>query len=352
MGTMGTLDQQLANADRSEVYLPRLSTGLLRNLDPTNPTHIDVSAKDAPDLTPEQRSRLTLTVPPGIAVDHNGAPIAGGQLGISTVPPEMVRDMLPPGLLQHTFDITIQAPGIDRFTSPIPMTFPNLSGAAPGSQLQFLSFDHTTGRLVIEGTGTVSADGLTVSTDPGNGITHPGWHGWIQTSNESGNFDDPSQSCSTGSSGGSGNGEGEDACDNLIDPIPSFDGLENRFFVDDKEEFELKFGNEALSLTSGVRPLVVELTVDDEALSFLTGLETQTFALESLQSKTLRVSVTDMLSALRFTERDEFVHCDSMNGMRFLGLASVCECIRKANPTRFYSTRPTTSIAMSMPWMQ
>ena len=119
------------------------STGLLRNLDPTNPTHIDVSAKDAPDLTPEQRSLLTLTVPPGIAVDHNGAPIAGGQLGISTVPPEMVRDMLPPGLLQHTFDITIQAPGIDRFTSSISMMIPNLSGAAPGSQLQFSSFYYT-----------------------------------------------------------------------------------------------------------------------------------------------------------------------------------------------------------------
>ncbi len=30
---------------------------------------------------------------------------------------------------------------------------------------------------MIEGTATVSADGLSVSTDPGTGITHPGWHG-------------------------------------------------------------------------------------------------------------------------------------------------------------------------------
>ena len=57
------------------------------------------------------------------------------------------------------------------------MTFPNIFDAAPGTQLNFLSFDHTTGRLVIEGTATVSADGLSVSTDPGTGITHPGWHG-------------------------------------------------------------------------------------------------------------------------------------------------------------------------------
>ena len=57
------------------------------------------------------------------------------------------------------------------------MTFPNVFGSAPGTQLNFLSFDHTTGQLVIEGTGTVASDGLSVSTDPGVGITHPGWHG-------------------------------------------------------------------------------------------------------------------------------------------------------------------------------
>ncbi len=57
------------------------------------------------------------------------------------------------------------------------MTFPNTFGAKPGEKLNFLSFDHTTGRLVIEGSATVSADGLSVSTDPSTGITHPGWHG-------------------------------------------------------------------------------------------------------------------------------------------------------------------------------
>src|SRR5262249_50601192 len=102
---------------------------------------------------------------------------ADGQVCISTVPPELVREMLPPGLLQHTFDITVQAPGIPNFTTPAPMTFPNVFGAPPGSQLDVLSFDHTTGRLVIEGTATVSADGRSVTTDPGVGITHPGWHG-------------------------------------------------------------------------------------------------------------------------------------------------------------------------------
>jgi hypothetical protein len=54
---------------------------------------------------------------------------------------------------------------------------PNVFGLAPGEKTYFLSFDHTTGRLVIDGTATVSADGLTVTTDPGQGVTMPGWHG-------------------------------------------------------------------------------------------------------------------------------------------------------------------------------
>src|SRR5207253_10254798 len=110
-------------------------------------------------------------------VGTDGRPVTNGIIGISTVPPEVVRDMLPPGVLQHTFDVTVQAPDIATFATPAPMTFPNVFNAPPGSKLNFLSFDHTTGRLVIEGTATVSADGLSVHTDPGTGITHPGWHG-------------------------------------------------------------------------------------------------------------------------------------------------------------------------------
>src|SRR5207249_1816631 len=45
-----------------------------------------------------------------------------------------------------------------------------------GTKLLFISFDHATGRLDIDGTATVSADGAAAVTDPGSGITHPGWH--------------------------------------------------------------------------------------------------------------------------------------------------------------------------------
>lgn len=177
MGTMGPLESRVANRDRQEVYLPRLEKSILQNVNSSTVTNIAVGADAAANLTADQRALLTLSVQPGSLRDQNGNPVAAGQVGISTVPPSLVRDMLPPGLLQHTFDITVQAPGITNFATPAPMTFPNLFGAAPGEKLNFLSFDHTSGRLVIEGSATVSADGLSVSTDPGTGITHPGWHG-------------------------------------------------------------------------------------------------------------------------------------------------------------------------------
>lgn len=184
MGSMGTHDAQLAMDDILGVHLPRLQSDILHDVNPTEVTRIAVTAESAPYLTPEKQRFLTIEIQPGSLIGLDGQPLATGQVGISMVPPEMVREMLPPGLLQHTLDITIQAPGIAAFSTPMPMTAPNLFGAAPGTRLNFLSFDHTTGRLEIEGTGTVSADGLTVSTDPGMGVTHPGWHGWTPPGSE------------------------------------------------------------------------------------------------------------------------------------------------------------------------
>jgi hypothetical protein len=177
MGSMGTPEEEAANQGRPEVYLPRIQTSVLHDVSGTAPVHIALDPTAAPDLTPQQQSQLQLTVQPGSAIGMDGKPMTDFQMGVSTVPPALVREMLPAGVMQHTFDITIQAPGVATFTTPATITFPNVFNAAPGTQMNFLSFDHTTGRLEIDGTATVSADGLSVTTDPGNGITHPGWHG-------------------------------------------------------------------------------------------------------------------------------------------------------------------------------
>lgn len=177
MGSMGSNQSQQANADRQEVYLPRVQASAMQTVSDIVPTTITVDQKSAPDLTDEQRSQLTLTVAPGSAVGNDGKVLTDVKIGINTVPPELVKDMLPPGVLEHTFDITIQAPGVDTFTTPVQITFPNVFNAAPGTKLNILSFDHTTGRLVINGTGTVSSDGKTVVSDKDSGVVAPGWHG-------------------------------------------------------------------------------------------------------------------------------------------------------------------------------
>lgn len=177
MGTMGSSEDQLANLDRGEVYLPRLSTSILTLLDDDADTVVTMPSVAAADLTEQERGRVSLVVAPGSVLDEHGQPVDGAMVGISTVPVELVRDMLPPGLLQHTFDITIQVPGGAVFDTPAQLTLPNIFGAPPGTKLNLLSFDHTTGRLVITGTATVSADGLSVTTDPGSGVSAPGWHG-------------------------------------------------------------------------------------------------------------------------------------------------------------------------------
>jgi hypothetical protein len=184
MGTMGTLEEQAANTAVKGVYLPRLRNTILQSVADSGMTQVGVEATSAPNLTPEQRPFLSIEVPGGSLVGMDGQKMSGGTVGISTVPPELVRDMLPPGVLQHTFDITIQAPDVATFATPAAMTFPNVFHDPPGTKENLLSFDHTTGRLLIEGTATVSADGLSVRTDPGTGITHPGWHGLINLINQ------------------------------------------------------------------------------------------------------------------------------------------------------------------------
>jgi hypothetical protein len=166
-------------SDNDTLFLPRVASNILQTVSASSNTLVTLSSNAAYTLSPTQQQYLAITVPSNSLVGMNGQPMSSGQVGISVVPPELVKDMLPPGVLQHTFDITVQAPGVATFTQPAQMTFPNVFGtnAPPGTKLSFLSFDHTTGRLVIEGTATVSANGLYVTTDPGTGVTHPGWHG-------------------------------------------------------------------------------------------------------------------------------------------------------------------------------
>jgi hypothetical protein len=176
MGSMGTREETTALGNTLGVYLPRLQDAILQPVSNDQPTMIEVQAEAAPDLTAAQRQDLTLEVQPNSAIGADGQPMNNVQVGVSTVPTVLIKDMLPAGVQDPRITITVQAPGVATFSTPIAVTYPNVNNDPPGTKLNFISFDHTTGRLEIEGTATVSADGLFVVTDPGVGITHPGWH--------------------------------------------------------------------------------------------------------------------------------------------------------------------------------
>ena len=194
MGSMGTPQEQAAEGSALGVYLPRIQTSILKPAGGDSSTTISLDPDAAQGLTPDQASEYSITVAPDSLVGMDGQKMSSGMVGFSTVAPALIRGMLPQGVMQLATTLTIQAPGVATFSTPLQVTFANVYGAAPGSQLDVYSFNHTTGLLEITGTATVSADGKTVTTDPGSGITHPGWFGVT-----------PPGSQSSGGGGSSGN---------------------------------------------------------------------------------------------------------------------------------------------------
>ena len=91
-----------AMAGMPQLYLPRLPTAILQEVTGDEGSMIVADAVSAPDLPADQRQFLTVEIQPDSLVSASGDKLASGQVGISTVPPELVMDMLPAGVLQHT----------------------------------------------------------------------------------------------------------------------------------------------------------------------------------------------------------------------------------------------------------
>jgi hypothetical protein len=198
-GSRGSVEAQLANTNTQQLFLPRLNTDVMQTLNQNAPTVLRTTADSSPTLTPEQLQQMTLTIQPGSLIGEDGKPLpATAQVGFSVVPRDTIKDMLPVGLAQHSFDLTIQAPQLSSFTTPAALTLPNVFKLPPGSKTNLLTFDYTTGRLEIDGTCTVSADGKTVTTDAGSGVTKIGWHSMTPAGSMTGNNPTPPPHCDIG----------------------------------------------------------------------------------------------------------------------------------------------------------
>ncbi|MEM7028213.1 MAG: Ig-like domain-containing protein [Chloroflexota bacterium] len=133
-----------------------------------------------PDSDPGMWDQTVVTFPANSAIDDQGNPASMG--AIIPVSTERLPAPLSP-FGSHQLDIAVLAGDATTFDEPAPACFPNLPDPntgetlKPGEKSALVSFNHDTGKWVVQGSMTVSANGLTVCTDPDVGIKAPGWHG-------------------------------------------------------------------------------------------------------------------------------------------------------------------------------
>ncbi|TWI69730.1 carboxypeptidase family protein [Pseudoduganella lurida] len=124
----------------------------------------------------------TLTLPevPGFALQiaPGSATFPGGSRSgcVHVTPVNMDKVPMAPGFGQQPrFVVTIQPVGT-HFSPAARMTIPNVDGLAPRAVTEMYSYDHDLASFVAIGSATVSADGATITSDPGAGVIKAGWH--------------------------------------------------------------------------------------------------------------------------------------------------------------------------------
>lgn len=168
------------------VYLPAIAQDALQAVSQTNETVVQLTASQInaigagdPNLA-AALANVALTVPADSLFSDDGT--RGGSVGLAYVDPTRLPDALPPNLALPLV-VTVQTDGARNFDRPVPICLPNLPDPNTGERLPpdaktaLWSFNHDTGRFEIVGPMTVSRDGELICSDPGVGLTAPGWHG-------------------------------------------------------------------------------------------------------------------------------------------------------------------------------
>jgi len=163
------------------VVVPNVENGLptpvkLPKLNPVNAISFD-NTQDV-TLTVAEIEGLEMLVKAGSMRRADGsvpssadpAILSLNSVHIDDVPMPMPNGASPP------FAWTLQ-PGGATFDPPVQITYPNMSGLAPGALSFFLSFNHDTNKFEIVAPGTVSEDGAVITSDQGTGLSIAGWGG-------------------------------------------------------------------------------------------------------------------------------------------------------------------------------
>ncbi|HYY99676.1 MAG TPA: DUF6531 domain-containing protein, partial [Pyrinomonadaceae bacterium] len=111
---------------------------------------------------------LQMTIPAGANLrNRDGSPVA--RVSITPLAIDRTPTPLPAGVKTNL--VYTSQPGGALTDIAIPVVYPNLAGANPGTRVELYAFDHNLVRWYVYGYGRVSADGKTISpeTDPSTG---------------------------------------------------------------------------------------------------------------------------------------------------------------------------------------
>jgi len=105
---------------------------------------------------------LSMTIPAGANLrNRDGSPVA--RVSITPLAIDRTPAPLPPNI--RTALVYTSQPGGAISDIPMPVTYPNLLGVDPGTQVQLYAFNHDTVQWYVYGTGRVSPDGQTISPE-------------------------------------------------------------------------------------------------------------------------------------------------------------------------------------------
>jgi RHS repeat-associated protein len=156
------LPGHVLNVQQRPFYLPRIDTSSLAPV---------VAGQTTAVANPTLGMAMTVAADT-VVNTADGSPF-NGSLSISAVPdglePVTMPEQFNPGLL-----VTVQPVGV-RFTTPAPITFPNIDQLSPGSEVGIWSVNPNTGVFEEVGKGQVTPDGASIETISG-GVRAADWH--------------------------------------------------------------------------------------------------------------------------------------------------------------------------------
>lgn len=141
---------------------------------------VQMDLEHAIPISPTQGGVVTLPQMPGFALEVAPNSVTfpdgtkTGMVSATIVHPD--KGPMPPNFGQQPRLLFSIGPAGAVFNPPARLTLPNIDGLTPGEVTDLYSFDHDQGTFVSIGTGTVSADGQVVKSDPGVGILKGAWH--------------------------------------------------------------------------------------------------------------------------------------------------------------------------------